>query len=110
MYGDWSPKRISSLSVQETSDFCEIMRLTYPNEYSLLIDNSIVDSGTINIGELSDQKLKIVFKSESKPANFHHVPGFHNTDLEVTIFSEDSIRMNNSVTDYGYISIWFTKI
>ena len=110
MYGDWSPKKISSLSVHKLSDFCDILRITYPNKYSLLIDNSIVDSGTINIGERSDQKLNIVFKSENKPDNFHHVSGFHYTDLEVTIFSEDSISMNNFSTDYGYISIWFAKI
>ncbi len=110
MYGDWSPKKIFSLSIQKPSDFCDILRFTYPNKYSLLIDNLIVDNGTINIGELSDQKLNIVFKSENKPDNFHHISGFHNSDLEVTIFSEDSIRMNNFATDYGYISIWLKKI
>jgi hypothetical protein len=110
MYGDWSPRKISSMSIQEPSDFCDILRFTYPNEYSLQIDNSIVDAGTVNIGEQSDQKLNIVFKSENKPDNFHDVPGLYNTEFEVTIFNEDSIRMNNLLYDYGYMSIWLKKI
>jgi hypothetical protein len=110
MYGDWSPRKISSMSIQEPSEFCDLLRLSHPNKYSLLIDNSIVDAGIMNIGELSDQKLNIVFKSENKPDKFHSVPGFHNIDLEVTILSQDSIKMNNTVTDFGYISIWLKKI
>ncbi len=109
MYGDWSPKRISSLSVQETSDFCDILRLTYPNEYSLLIDNSIVESGTINIGEQSEQKLRIVFKPKNRSDNYNPIPGLY-TDLEVKVFQNDSIQIYNFVTDYGSISIWLSKI
>ena len=97
------------MSMQNPSEFCDVLRLTHPNKYSLLIDNSTVDAGIMNIGELSDQKLNIVFKSVNKPDNFHTVPGFHYTDLEVTIFSEDSIRMYNNIYD-GYISLWLNKI
>ncbi len=64
----------------------------------------------MNIGEQSDQKLKMVFKSLSDVDNFPHREGFHYIDLQVTIFSEDSIKMHNSGSDFLSLSVWFTKL
>jgi len=108
MYGDWSPKQIDALSFQKTSDFCDILRFKHPNDYSLLIDNSIVESGSFEIGEQSDQKLGIVFKPKSRSDNYNPISGLY-TDLDVTVFNNDSIRINNNVSDFGYISIWLSK-
>ena len=80
-----------------------------PNDYSLSIDNSIVESGTFEIKEQSDHNLRIELNPENRSDDYKPLCSLYQTDLYVTIFQNDSIKINNNILDYGYISIWLSK-
>ena len=109
MYGDWSTKLIDAGTILKTTDFCDVLSFKNPNDYSLLIDNSIVESGTFEIKEQSDQNLKIELNPKNRSDDYNPLLSLYQTDLYVTVFQNDSIRINNNILDYGYISIWLSK-
>ncbi|HEC41734.1 MAG TPA: hypothetical protein ENI20_02765 [Bacteroides sp.] len=108
MYGDWHVVSIYTWSLPPEGSF-EILRLSYPNQYSILVQNLSVDVGKFDIGVESDEKLNLVFNSKSNSDNFYPPSGFHNTDLKVIVHRNDSISMYNLITDNGHFAASLIK-
>ena len=109
LYGDWTPEKVDAGINFSPTDFCEILRFKSPNDYSLFIDDIKVENGIFEIIEQTSQVLRIEFIPKKRSENYNPITGLYSTEIYITAYYNDSIRIYNTVTDIGYVSIWFNR-
>ena len=111
MYGDWTPVMIDTWSVSKLTSYGNTFQFLEKDRYMVFRNDSLIEKGNIDILCQDTTSLEIRFianiQDQSYNKVYRHISGF--LPLQVTVFNNDSIRMNNNATDGGYFSIWFSR-
>lgn len=109
MYGKWKVKDIDTMWNDDDEDYFHTISFHKPNNYSFLLNSETVEKGKFYVKTQSTNKIKLELQYKERLNNYFNTLWIYNTDLEISVYRSDSIKIVNNIMDGGWFSVILIK-
>lgn len=109
MYGNWKVKDIDTWWNDDYEDYFHTINFHNPNDYYFLLNSETVEKGKFYVKKQSTNKIILELQYKERLNNYHNSLMIYNTELEISVYRSDSIKIVNNYMDGGRFSVILIK-
>lgn len=110
LYGEWMPTQMDvGMDSPDPSIVGDLIKFLKEDTYNIIKDSKVVESGKISIEKQTAEELTIRLIAKKVDPNYTPSIKVSGRLLMVNSTNENSISLNNMMTDAGFFGLWLSR-